>query len=108
SLEEIMPPAGDTKKTWQLRHGDGEASPNFETDKDAVAYQLNERAQPKQPSQKAQSCHGERCKTCYFEIALRVAIGHCPDGSGNHERNGGSRSNGKLARRPKQGIAQSA
>ena len=108
ALEKIVASAFHAEKAWQLRHGDRQAGAGLETHENAVADQLDERAQSQQPRQQAQPCDREGDEAGDLGVALRVPLGHGAHRSGNHERDGGSRPDGELARGPEQGIAETA
>ena len=107
-LKKIVPAAGHAKQARQLGHGDGQPRAGLEAHEDAVADQLHERAQSQHPSEHAKRGHSEACEARDLCIALRVAVRHRPHRAGNHERDGGGRSDRQLTRRPEQGVAEPA
>ena len=50
----------------------------------------------------------KRCEAGDLRVALRVTVRHRSHGTGDHERNGGSRPDRELARGAEQGVAQAA
>ena len=108
AFEKVVAPAFDAKETRQLRHRDGQAGAGLEAHKDAVADQLHQHAQPQQPGEKAEPCHSKSSKTGDLGVTLHVTLSHRPHRSRNHQRDRGSRPDGKLTRGSKQGIAETA
>ena len=84
-VKKVMPPAGNPKKTWQLSHGDGQASASLEAHKDTIANQLHERAQSQQPSEQAKPCDREGYEAGDLGVSLRVPVSHGSHCPGNHE-----------------------
>ncbi len=81
---------------------------DLEADEDAVADQLDQRAQPQQPGDQAERRHGEGGEAGDLRVALRVPVGHRADRAGDHQRDGGGRPDRQLARRAEQRVAEPA
>ena len=107
-FEKIVTPAFHAKQARQLRHRNSQAGAGLETHKNAVADQLYQHAQPQQPGEQAERCHREGSEAGNLRVTLHVPFGHCPHCPGNHERDGGSRSDRELTRGSEQGIAKTA
>ena len=107
-LKKIMPSAGHANQARQLGHRDGQPRTGLESDQHAVADQLYEHAQSQQPGDQAKHRHREAGEAGDLRIVLRISTCHVPNSAGNHERDGGGRSDRQLARRPEQSIAEPA
>ena len=108
SFKEIVAAALHAEQAWQLGHGDGQAGAGLEAHQDAVADQLHERAQTQQPGEETKHGDSKSCEAGDLRVALCITLRHRSHGTGDHERNCGSRPDRKLARGAEQGVAQAA
>ena len=108
AVEEIVAAAGNAEQARQLAHDDGESGAGLEADQNAVADQANENAEFEKPGDQAKQRHGAGRKACDLRISHRIPAGQRPDSARNHQRDRGGRADRKLARRPKQRIADAA
>ena len=108
SLEKIVPAPGYAEQARQLGHRDGQSGTGFEPHKDAVTDQLDESAEPQCPGEQTKDRHRESREAGDLDIALRIACRHRSHRPGDHERNGGGRSDRQLARRSEQRVSEPA
>ena len=91
-----MPAAGNAEQARQLGHHDGQAGAGLEPDEDAVADELDQRAQPQGPRKQAKQGHGEPGEAGDLPVAHRIAPRHLRDRAGEHERDGRGRPDRQL------------
>ena len=77
-VKEVMPATCNPKQNrsnW--RHHNSQAGASLEADKNAVADQLHQGAQPQQPREKTKRRDREGGEACDIGVMLRIALRHC-------------------------------
>jgi hypothetical protein len=98
SFEEILTATGDAEEARQLGHDDGQPRAGLEADQDAIADQPHQNAEPQQPGDQAKQSHGEGREAGDLGVVFGIAPSHCPNGSGEHQRDRGGRPDCQLSR----------